>query len=204
MPLYTPVPIVSAGDWIDEVFINTYWGDNMAAGVPDIFSAIGDLAVGSGSDAAGILPIGSNGQLLVADATQPLGMKWGMLLRTVLAMSGPQSLSGTTLINWNQEIADDENLHDLVTNNTRITFTSPGVYLVGFLLRTQMAVTVVSFMINGVEDIYERNTASGTSSITLVKPIEVIAGDYIEVRVQTSGATNAGSASSRFWAIRLS
>lgn len=73
---YTPVPAVAADDWIDEIFINTYWVDNMAAMVPDVFSAKGQLAVGLGVDTMGVLNVGSNGKVLMADSTQTLGMKW--------------------------------------------------------------------------------------------------------------------------------
>lgn len=73
---YTPVPAVSAGDWIDEVFINTYWVDNFAAGVPDMFSAKGQLSVGLGVDSMGILNVGANGTILTADSAEPTGLKW--------------------------------------------------------------------------------------------------------------------------------
>ena len=73
---YTPVPAVAADDWIDEIFINTYWVDNMAASVPDVFSAKGQLAVGLGVDSMGVLNVGSNGKVLMADSAQTLGMKW--------------------------------------------------------------------------------------------------------------------------------
>lgn len=40
------------------------------------WSAKGDLVAGQGSGLAGILPVGTNGQVLTADSTQPLGVKW--------------------------------------------------------------------------------------------------------------------------------
>lgn len=73
---YTPVPSVAAGDWIDEIFINTYWRDNMAASVPDVFSAKGQLAVGTGVDTMGVLSAGSNNKVLMADSAQATGLKW--------------------------------------------------------------------------------------------------------------------------------
>lgn len=81
---YTPVPAVLAGDWIDEVFINTYWVDNMGAGVPDIFTAKGQLAVASGNDAAGALAVGAEDTVLTSDPAEALGVKWAAPTRIVL------------------------------------------------------------------------------------------------------------------------
>jgi len=85
---YTPVPSVAAGDWIDEIFINTYWRDNMAASVPDVFSAKGQMAVGSGVDTMGVLNVGANGTIIVADSVQSLGVKWDYLLNQIYAQEG--------------------------------------------------------------------------------------------------------------------
>lgn len=87
---YTPVPSVAAGDWIDEIFINTYWRDNMAASVPDVFSAKGQLAVGTGVDTMGVLSVGANNTILVADSTQVTGLKWDSLFNQIY---GPQGFA---------------------------------------------------------------------------------------------------------------
>lgn len=52
--------------------------DGAAGGVDadSIWDAKGDLAVGTGPDAAVRVPVGSNGQVLVADSTVPGGLKW--------------------------------------------------------------------------------------------------------------------------------
>lgn len=42
-----------------------------------IWDTKGDLAVASGADAASKLVVGSDGQILIADSTQTLGVKWG-------------------------------------------------------------------------------------------------------------------------------
>ena len=42
-----------------------------------IWDTKGDLVAASGADAAAKLPVGSNGQVLTADSTQTLGVKWG-------------------------------------------------------------------------------------------------------------------------------
>jgi hypothetical protein len=41
-----------------------------------IWDAKGDLAVGTGADTAVRVPVGTNGQALIADSTQTAGMKW--------------------------------------------------------------------------------------------------------------------------------
>src|SRR5262245_12399409 len=81
MTVYTPVPSFIAGDIIDEVFLNTYWRDNMAASIPDLFSAKGQIAVGLGVDDMGILNVGANGTVPMADSAQPLGIAWRALVK---------------------------------------------------------------------------------------------------------------------------
>lgn len=95
---YTPVPAVAANDWIDEIFINTYWKDNFAAGVPDVFSAKGQLAVGLGVDSMGVLNVGANDTVLIADSTQATGLKWGTRSKVTLFTTQPAVTGLTTSI----------------------------------------------------------------------------------------------------------
>lgn len=102
--MYTPVPAVSAGDWIDEVFINTYWVDNFAAGVPDLFSAKGQLPVGLGVDSMGVLSVGADGKVLMANAAAALGMDWVYAFSTGWRYANPAYAGaaipiGNTLVN---------------------------------------------------------------------------------------------------------
>lgn len=89
---YNPVPTVATGDLWTASNHNTYIRDNFAAGVPDIFTTKGDLAVASGPNAAGRLAVGSTGQVLAVDASQPLGLKWingGMHLISEVELAAP-------------------------------------------------------------------------------------------------------------------
>lgn len=73
---YTNVPTVSVGDLYTADNFNTYLRDNFGAGVPDKFTAKGDIAFGEGADTIGILAVGTDGQWLEADSAETLGAKW--------------------------------------------------------------------------------------------------------------------------------
>jgi hypothetical protein len=49
---YTAIPTITTGDVATAAWGNTYLKDNFAAGVPDIFTTDGDMAVGTGANAA--------------------------------------------------------------------------------------------------------------------------------------------------------
>lgn len=94
---YTPVPTVNTGDLWSASQHNTYIKENFAAGVPDIFTAKGDLPAASAADAAGRLAVGSNGQVLKADSTQSLGLAWASIIgRRQGGDPSAWSLYGTT------------------------------------------------------------------------------------------------------------
>ena len=71
------MPLVATGDAWTASYHNAYVRDNFAAGVPDLFTAKGDLAAATGADAAARLAVGSDGQVLIADSVQATGVKWG-------------------------------------------------------------------------------------------------------------------------------
>ncbi len=110
--MYTPVPAFLTGDLIDEPFLNTYWRNNMAAGLPDMFSAKGQLAVGLGVDDMGVLNVGTNGMVLTADSAEMTGLKWSFnavfftTYRTNPNWDGDNHGTGTTIIAANTFNAD--------------------------------------------------------------------------------------------------
>lgn len=61
---FSVVPTVATGDLWTAANHNTYIRDNFAAGVPALFTAAGDLAIGSGVGSAAQLPVGAQGKLL--------------------------------------------------------------------------------------------------------------------------------------------
>ena len=78
---YSAVPTVATGDTWTAANHNAYIKDNFAAGVPDIFTAKGDLAVATAADAAVALGVGPNYQTLIADSGEASGVKWGSQLQ---------------------------------------------------------------------------------------------------------------------------
>jgi hypothetical protein len=76
MAVYTAVPTVTTGDLWTASNQNLYLRDNMAVGVPAIFSAKGDLAAATASQTAAVRTIGTDGQFLKADSGESTGMAW--------------------------------------------------------------------------------------------------------------------------------
>lgn len=66
---YNRPPTYVTGDTFTAANANTYWRDNFAAGIPDIFEAAGDLAYASGADAAVRLAVGSARKVLTVSST---------------------------------------------------------------------------------------------------------------------------------------
>ncbi len=190
---YTPVPAVAAGDWIDEVFINTYWVDNMAAGLPDAFTAKGQLPIGLGVDSMGILAVGANGTVLTADSAEATGIKWSELAfkRTTVSKSSSQTIAYAVpaVITFNTEAVDDEGLHSTVTNTERITFVQDGYYLLVANIYVATNVNTVSIRKNGSSLMDFAPHVNGTTAYPFVLPVSVLAGDYIDLytSAQTGG-----------------
>lgn len=130
---YSSIPSKSNGSNVTAAEWNQYVVDNFAASVPDILQAADDLAVASGSQAAGRLPVGDPGTFLRADSGETLGVAWEAIPRATVRNTASQSLypAVTTAVDFN--LTDESQggvLVDLVNN--RLYMPEAGVYTVTY------------------------------------------------------------------------
>jgi hypothetical protein len=62
--------LISAAMWNQDIVANE------KASAPDVFTAKGDLFVGTAADAGAVLPAGTNGKILTTDSSEATGLKW--------------------------------------------------------------------------------------------------------------------------------
>ena len=72
---YTEVPTVAVGDLYTADNFNTYLRDNFAAGIPDKFTAHGDIGAGEGADTIGILALGGGASRELTDIMEKNNLK---------------------------------------------------------------------------------------------------------------------------------
>lgn len=78
---FNTVPTVATGDLWTAANHNTFVRDNFNAGVPAIFSAKGDLAIGDGDKQAIRLPLGTMGQIPRAVPGAAVPLQYGSLFQ---------------------------------------------------------------------------------------------------------------------------
>lgn len=169
----------------------------------------GDLFGFSTVDAR--IPVGTNDQVLIADSAQTTGVKWGAqtgggggaaFRGALVAKTASQSVpnSTDTTLTWNSETYDTDNIHNNVTNNTRLTVPA-GVTRA--ILRVNLSLQVstvgrrnVSILKNGTTFpgmgyVGTQGASSNPMGISLLSStISVIAGDFFEVILNQSSGGN--------------
>lgn len=123
---------------------------------------------------------------------------------TRVRKSGTQSISTATAVTWDTEDFDTDTMHDNVTNNTRITFTTAGKYLVIAAIMTDSnVVTETVIRLNGTTTISRDRGGNGNPQGYSTSTVySFSAADYVEVVVTNSSAANV-TTESHFEAIRL-
>lgn len=118
---YNAVPAKNTGDTWSATDNNTYVRDNFAAGVPDIFTTKGDLAVATAADAASRLGVGSNGQVLTADSTTTTGVKWAAAATIATTIDAKGDLLVGTAADTLTRLAVGTNNFTLIADSTTTT-----------------------------------------------------------------------------------
>jgi hypothetical protein len=114
--------------------------------------------------------------------------------------------STNTIVSLNAEDYDTDGMHDLVTNNSRLTVKTPGTYLItayfGFTTNTN-GYRMLQLLKNGVLIPGAIQVGPGSlgapnphARMTISTTVKLVAGDYIELAVsQSSGAAIVASES---------
>lgn len=181
---YSIVPTVATGDTMTAANWNQYVRDNFAAGVPDIFTAAGDLVYGSAADVAARLGIGSTGKVLRVSSGGLPAWEDGALLRGRASRSAPQSIPSATLtaVQFTAEDVDDGSFFDLGSYATRCTIPADGCYLlvgnVDFI--SSSGLKNIYLYKNGAEVM---RTSPYYYSAPVIDMLDLEADDYIELYV---------------------
>ena len=178
---------------------NSHTGTEVTA---DLIAAKGDLLGGSALDTLARLAVGSNGQHLEADSAQATGLKWvakpgSSDISARAYHDAAQSIANNTdtVLAFNQERFDTDTIHDTVTNNSRLTATTAGVYIITCSASWASNATGFRHIIirlNGATyiGIALWDTSQNDSTRMEVSTVyKLAATDYVEIMVrQTSGA----------------
>lgn len=196
---YVPLSTVGSGDTI-----TTAWGnqvkDNFAAGVPDIFTTKGDIAIASGADAAARLAVGSDFQITHAKATATLGIEYSSGVLSVATRAAAQSINDNSMTKVELSAATSDTYSMFDGTNFRLTvpvgfptryyIVSAAGYFAGHA--TADGSRQIEIRINGAT--HTRNSSVQSSgSLTcglavVTPPLAIAAGSYVEVWVyQNSG-----------------
>lgn len=108
----------------------------------------------------------------------------------------PTQSSGGTVLAANSERKDADGMHSTSINNSRITCVTPGEY--ASFARVEFAASgvgdrFIEFYKNGTTRIFvDQRDAAGSVSTIISGPasIDLVAGDYIEVRARQSSGGN--------------
>lgn len=182
--------------------------------------AKGGIVAGTGTGTMGLLAVGSNDQVLVADSAEATGLKWSAQTtadigaRVYDASTQTLTTGSAAFINFDSETFDTDTMHDTVTNNTRLTATTAGKYLV--IGQMEFAANATgerrlsigkNGATNDVATVVHDAAASGETRIIVAGFVDLSATDYVQLEAwQNSGGNlnvSGGPNSSWFSAMRV-
>jgi hypothetical protein len=168
-------------------------------------AAKGDLVVGSATNDASVLAVGSANQVLTVDSSTATGLKWAApAAASFVGVSAfdsnvlGQSISNTTYtaLTYDSENYDTDSFHSTSSNTSRLTIPSGkgGKYQINAYVNWDNNATGRRIFVLYKNGVYNKALANETSSGYLGQTgayvIELVATDYIEIFVyQDSGGT---------------
>jgi hypothetical protein len=163
-------------------------------------AAKGDLAIGSGTNAASVLAVGSANQVLTVDSSTATGLKWAApsaasFAGCRLTISAFQSIAYNAIVavTWDVETFDTDAYHSTSSNTSRITIPSgkAGKYLVNASIVWSQNSTSMCYMSlrknNATYNWFEQTTTiNGYNPQTMSDIVDCAVGDYLEIVVYTA------------------
>ena len=204
---YVDIGDIASGATITEGYLDQIRA-NQLAGVPDIFTTAGDIAIATAADTAARLAIGTADDFLVA-GTSP---EWQNAPAVHLTKSGTTAMSTSswTAIDFDTETSDTNASHEGVTNPSRITIPTNGGgwYTFGVFANATRAgasgTWMLQIILNGTT-VLAQGEVSGVSNVasflTLAGGYSLAATNYLQVQYYTADASMTIAASPMFWAI---
>lgn len=199
---YAALPAKIATDTLDLADYNKIKG-NFEAGVPDIMTTKGDIAVATGADAAARLAIGADDTILVPDSGESTGLAWQIQPAARVYNSGdidPATSSWVTLT-FDSERFDPDSMHSTVANTDRLTVPTngDGIYLIGGAAKLDVSglgetshLYGLRVLLNGATVIYEKMLGlRGSFADDIVIevggfPYALAATNYLQLQVYTT------------------
>ena len=202
---------------IDELDAEKQPLDGELTALAGLTSAADKLPYFTGAGAAALADLTSVARTLIAQTTQALMRSVGLGLSDIsvrVTKSANQSINDatSTLVTFDTEVFDTDTMHNNVTNNSRLTVTTAGKYLVWFTIGFAANATglrLIDLSKNGVlaaPPLFLSGTelAGASSYFSGSVLINLVATDYVEIfaRQDSGGALNVNS-DSVFWAVKM-
>jgi hypothetical protein len=214
---YSALPAKVAGDTFDLADYNKIKG-NFEAGVPDILTTKGDLAVATGVDAAARLAIGDDDSILVPDSGETTGLAWQIQPACRVYNSGNIDPTTSTWepLTFDSERFDTDAMHSTSSNTGRITIPTggDGLYLIGVNATLDLAslgdprcTPGLRLLLNGATVIAQTRFVTHAdidADLSLSTLYSLSAGDYVVAQIYTDEDVDVvanGNYSPEFWAI---
>jgi len=200
-------PSFSSGNTLTAANMNTI-GDDLLETVPAKVTTKGDICAATGANAIARVAVGSNYSTLTADSAASAGVSWTLPQVVRAIRTSNQSVANATDTAIQLNAADDfdtNSLHDISTNNTRLTASVAGYYhVIGeikFATSTAGTQRYAKIRYNGstvkAQSVDAQAPATGVTPVIQVSTlVDLSASDYVELMAyqDSGGALNVTDA----------